>query len=119
MQNRDIIMSALAGILLIGSGAAGQQATTATEGPEIVVERKLPPSRDRLMRSVYIGDLDLKSAGGRQEMDKRVSKAVEDMCAIPSPIPGHKQDMTRPCRDEAWATARPQMEGAVRRAGGT
>jgi hypothetical protein len=52
-------------------------------------------------------------------MDKRVAKAVEDMCAIPSPIPGHERNMTKPCRDEAWETARPQMEGAIQRAAGS
>ena len=107
MYKRQIAAMTLNGAAMLASAAAAQQVTTAAQGPEIVVERKLPPSRDRLMRTVYIGDLDLKSVDGRQEMDKRVAKAVEEMCAIPSPIPGHKRNMTRPCRDEAWASARP------------
>jgi hypothetical protein len=49
-------------------------------------------------------------------MEKRVSKAVDYMCAIPSPIPGQEKAMTAPCREEAWASARPQMEGAMARA---
>lgn len=83
---------------------------------DIVVTRKLPPSKDRLVRVVYIGDIDLKDAAGRTEMEKRVSKAVDYMCAIPSPIPGQEKAMTAPCREEAWASARPQMEGAMARA---
>ena len=81
---------------------------------DIVVTRKLPPSKDRLVRVVYIGDINLKDAAGRTEM--RVTNAVDDMCAIPSPIPGQEKAMTAPCREEAWASARPQMEGAMARA---
>ena len=125
MQNRYIVTIMLAGAIAIGSAAAAQQqqtqqqVITGSDGPEITVVRKLTPSRDRLMRTVYIGDLNLKSADDRQMMEKRVAKAVQDMCAIPSPIPGQERGMTKPCRDEAWASARPQMEGAVQRAVGT
>ena len=83
------------------------------QGPDIVVTRMLPPSKDRLVRVVYIGDLDLTAHAGRHEMEKRVSEAVKHMCAIPSPIPGYKEEMERPCSEEAWASARPQMDGAV------
>jgi UrcA family protein len=99
--------------------AAAQPAGTAAQEPEILVVRKLPPSQDRLIRAVYIGDLNLKSAAGQQEMEKRVGKAIEDMCAIPSPLPTYKEKMTKPCRDEAWSSARPQMESAVQRARGS
>jgi hypothetical protein len=37
------------------------------------------------------------------------------MCAIPTPLPSYKGPMEKPCRDEAWASARPQMEFAVQR----
>lgn len=87
------------------------------QGSDIVVTRMLPPSKDRLVRVVHIGDLDLKADAGRQEMEKRVSNAVKHMCAIPSPIPGYKEEMERPCTEEAWASARPQMDSAVKIAG--
>lgn len=96
--------------------AAAQQ--TATQEPPIVVTRRLPPSQDLLVRTVYIGDLDLKSPAGQQEMEKRVTNAVNDMCAIPSPIPSYGPKMEKPCRDEAWASARPQMDQAKVRASG-
>ena len=86
------------------------------QAQEIVVTRKLPPSRDRLVRAVDIGDLDLKEDAGRAEMQKRIEQAIDHMCAIPSPIPGYGEAMTAPCRDEAWASARPQIDGAVARA---
>lgn len=118
MRNSNLALIAIAAFALPAGGASAQQPVTAVEGPEIVVVRQLPPSRDRLMRSVYIGDLDLKSAAGQQEMEKRVGQAVEYMCAVPTPIPGYGEEMARPCTDEAWASARPQMQQAVQRAGG-
>ena len=88
----------------------------AQEEGDIVVTRKLPPSKDRLVRAVYIGDIDLKGEAGRAVMEQRVKKAVDYLCEIPSPIPGYEKTMTAPCHEEAWASAKPQMEGAVTRA---
>lgn len=89
----------------------------AGEGPPIVITRRLPPSSDFMVRVVHVADLDLKTAAGQQEMEKRVSQAVDDMCAIPTPLPSYKGRMEKPCRDEAWAIARPQMNDAVQMAG--
>jgi len=112
------VLLALIG-LAAASGPAVAQPETTAQAPEIIVVRGLPPSRDRLMRAVYIGDLDLKTAAGQQAMEKRVEQAVVEMCAIPSPIPSYGEEMTRPCRDEAWASARPQMGRAVQKAAGS
>ena len=98
---------------------AAAQPSPAAQEPPIVIIRKLPPSADILVRTVYIADLDLKSASGQQEMEKRVGKAVEDMCVIVSPLPSYKGPLEKPCRDEAWASARPQMDSLVRAAGGS
>ncbi|HYX45589.1 MAG TPA: UrcA family protein [Sphingomicrobium sp.] len=98
---------------------APAQPTQAAQEPPIVIIRKLPPSADVLVRTVYVADLDLKSTGGQQEMEKRVGKAVEDMCVIVSPLPSYKGPLEKPCRDEAWASARPQMDSLVRAAGGS
>ena len=114
MPLRKLVYVALgcASLLAVEAAALAQ----AQEEGDIVVTRKLPPSKDRLVRVVYIGDINLKDAAGRTEMEKRVGQAVDHMCAIPSPIPGQKKAMTAPCREEAWASAKPQMEGAVARA---
>ena len=111
MSLRPITAVALVSASLIAFPAL---AVAQEQGADIVVTRVLPPSKDRLVRVVYIGDLDLKADAGRQEMEKRVSDAVEHMCAIPSPIPGYKEEMERPCSDEAWASARPQMDNALK-----
>ena len=92
-------------------------APAAAQAP-IVIMRKLPPSPDLLVRTVFIGDLDLTSANGQKEMEVRVSKAVDDMCTIPAPLPSYKGPMEKPCRDEAWTSARWQMRDAMERAHG-
>lgn len=109
----------LASVALFGlaaaAPAAAQPVQPAQEAP-IVITKRLAPSPDVLIRTVYIADLDLKSAAGQQEMEKRVGKAVEDMCVVVAPLPSYKGPLEKPCRDEAWASARPQMDLAVQRA---
>lgn len=119
MHKRYLPSLAVLGLALAGGTAAAQPLPPAAEGPEIVVVRQLPPSPDRLIRTVSIRDLDLKTDAGRKEMETRVGKAVEQMCAVPTPIPTYGEEMARPCTEEAWASARPQMEQAVQKAGGS
>lgn len=111
MQLRQLVYAAFGCASLIAA-----EAPAFAQGQEIVVTRKLPPSKDRLVRAVYIGDINLKDEAGRAEMEKRVGQAVDFICEIPSPIPGYEKAMTKPCREEAWASAKPQMEGAITRA---
>lgn len=99
--------------------AAAQPASSAAQEAPIVITRRLAPSPDVLVRVVYIADLDLKSAAGQQAMEARITKAVDDMCAIPSPIPSYGPAMEKPCRDDAWASARPQMERVISHARGS
>lgn len=107
---------ALLGVAVVASPAVAQPAPAAAQEAPIVITRTLPPSPDLLVRTVSIADLDLKSATGQQEMEKRVAKAVEDMCTIVAPLPSYKGPLEQPCRDEAWGSARPQMTFAVQRA---
>jgi len=82
------------------------------ENPEVVVRGQLP-DRDSVSRSVYIGDLDLSTPQGVAEMDKRVARAVDWICEIPAVVGYYKKAAERPCNEEGWASARPQMERAV------
>ena len=100
------------------AAAAAQPAARASQEAPIVITRRLPPSPDLLVRTVFIGDLDLSSAGGQKEMEVRVTKAVDDMCTLPTPLPSYKGVMEKPCRDEAWESARWQMREAMERAHG-
>lgn len=116
MQSKLRLASfAIFGLAIFGAPAGAQP--PAGEGPPIVITRRLPPSSDFIVRVVHVADLDLKTAAGRQAMEKRVGQAVEDMCAIPAPLPSYKGRMEKPCRDEAWGSARPQMNDAVLMAG--
>jgi UrcA family protein len=108
---------AVFGFAALGPATAQPAIPAAQEAP-IVITRRLAPSPDVIVRVVYIADLDLKSAAGQQAMEARVSKAVDDMCAVPSPIPTYGAAMEKPCRDDAWESARPQMKRVVDRAHG-
>lgn len=105
--------------LMIAVPASAQPAQPAGEETPIVIVHRLAPSPDVMVRTVSVADLDLRSAAGQQEMEKRVGKAVEDMCVIVAPLPSYKGPMEKPCRDEAWASARPQMELLTRSASGS
>lgn len=118
MQSKlKLSLLALLGVAAMEPALA--QSPQTIPGPPIVITRKLPPSADFWVRVVYVGDLDLKSATGQQEMEKRVSKAVDEICTLPTPLPSYKGQMEKPCRDEAWAGARSQMANAVQMAGGS
>lgn len=105
-------------VALASISAAAQPTQPAAQDSPIIVIGKLRPSPDLIVRTVHIGDLDLKTSSGKEEMEKRVGAAVDNMCAIPTPLPSYGPVMEKPCRDEAWGSARPQMEAAVQRSGG-
>ena len=107
---------AAASLLSLSGGATAQQDATAAQETPIVITKRLPPSQDVLVRTVYIGDLNLASAVGQQEMEKRVGAAVDDLCTIPRPLPSYKGVMEKPCRNEAWQSARWQMKAVTERA---
>ena len=99
--------------MMAGSALALEQGQNMqAENPEVVVRGQLP-DRDSVSRSVYIGDLDLATTEGVAEMDKRVAKAVDWICEIPAVIGYYKEAAERPCSEEGWASARPQMDRAV------
>lgn len=79
------------------------------EGPEIVVTGKASV-KDVVTRTVRVGDLDLKTDQGVAEMEKRVASAVDDICSIPAVVGYYGAKAEKPCRDEGWASARPQMD---------
>jgi UrcA family protein len=91
------------------------QEPQAVEGPEIVVTGKAS-EKDVVTRVVRIGDLNLATDEGVAEMQKRVASAVDDICAIPAVVGYYRDKAERPCRDEGWASATPQMDAALKKA---
>lgn len=107
-----------AGAWLVAASAISPvqaQEPAQVQGPDIVVTGKVA-EKDVVTQVVKIGDLNLASDVGVQQMEKRVASAVDYICAIPAVIGYYKQKSEAPCRDEAWAGARPQMDNAVQRA---
>jgi UrcA family protein len=100
------------------SFAAYAQEPQPAEGPEIVVTGKIS-DEDQVTRIVKIGDLNLAIDEGVMEMQKRVGAAVDDICAIPAVIGYYRQQAEKPCRDEGWASAQPQMDRAMEKARGS
>ena len=115
----QIRFATLAILVSFAGAVAAQIPSGELQEPSIVITHKMRPSPDLMVRTVYIGDLDLKSAKGQKEMEKRVGIAVDSICSIPTPLPSYKGRMEKPCRDEAWSSARPQMAKAVKRATGS
>jgi UrcA family protein len=91
------------------------QELQAGEGPEIVVTGKAS-DKDVVTRVVKIGDLNLTTDAGVKEMQRRVAAAVEDICVIPAVIGYYRDKAEKPCRDEGWASAAPQIDSALQKA---
>lgn len=99
--------------MMAGSAFAwGQDQTVQADTQEVVVRGRLP-DRDTVSRSVYIGDLELATPQGVAEMEKRVARAVDWICEIPAVIGYYKEAAERPCNEEGWGSARPQMDKAI------
>ena len=88
------------------------QEPSGSQGQEIVVTGKVA-EKDVVTEVVKIGDLNLATDPGVKEMERRVTSAVDYICAIPAVVGYYKQKSEAPCRDEAWASAKPQMDNAV------
>lgn len=94
--------------------AVGQEQPP-TEGQEVVVTGKVS-DKDQVTRVVRIGDLDLATDEGVKAMNKRVGAAVDEICSIPAVIGYYRDKAEKPCRDEGWASATPQMDRAMEKA---
>jgi UrcA family protein len=61
---------------------------------------------------VYVGDLDLSSDRGQRQLQRRVSQAVEKVCARPSTRLMHSTPVrrsVRSCQQQAWEGVRFQL----------
>jgi len=104
---RACASACLAGLFVLGSPVpvAAQDAAS-----DIIVEGVRPDLRRQVVR---VGDLDLTRREGQQEMMRRVAQAVYALCGSVDPV---EMQARMPCREQAWASARPQMERLMARA---
>ena len=109
---KTLVRTAGLAALLFGSASA-IVSPSAAQTPEIVVTAKPPP--DLMRRVVKTSDLDLATPAGQRELQKRVETAVQSLCKIPAPIAYYERVMNEPCRKEAWAGAKPQIDRQLKR----
>ncbi|MFC7535824.1 UrcA family protein [Sphingomonas sp. GCM10030256] len=97
--------------------AAPAPALAQDETQQIVVRGKqMPRGYGPVEMIVKIGDLNLSSRAGVGEMEKRVTNTIRLMCRINAPINASNKRESKTCSEFAWASARPQMDRAVRAA---
>jgi UrcA family protein len=106
-------LAGCAGLFLLAAPAAAQP-------QEIVVtgKMKIPEGFEAVKRVVSLKGLDLATAAGAAELQRRVDRAVNNICATPPPRTKQEKLDTKACSDFAWAGARPQIDRALQRARG-
>lgn len=85
---------------------------------EIIVtaNMKVPEGLEPVKMVVSIKDLDLRTPAGANRMEQRVGAVIKRFCGPPSRAARWQIKDSKTCSDLAWATARPQMDEALRKA---
>jgi UrcA family protein len=97
-------------VCLLAASLGVPVASLAQQAP-LIVEKHFDPETSRI---VHYGDLNLAEPIAQRTLYHRVEYAVYDLCGInPTGWAGIYPKATRVCSDEAWAIARPQIEGAI------
>lgn len=81
-----------------------------------VVFAALPLHAQTVSRTVRHADLDLTSPAGQQTLERRVNRAVGDVCGRHAGGNSMLYRQIRKCRDKAESGARAQMNVAIARA---
>lgn len=84
----------------------------------VTARMKAPEGMEQVKLVVGIEDLDLATAAGTSRMERRVSSVIKRFCEPPSRPARWQIEDSKTCSDYAWATARPQMDAALRKARG-
>ena len=97
------------GMMLTAAPIAVSAATTSHSGEVLVQALRSTGTEQRI---VYLADLRLKSPGAQKEILRRVSLAVESLCAagdmgVTDPITAFK------CNRVAWDSVKPQLDGLL------
>jgi UrcA family protein len=101
------------GVICLSEPAFAQQ-------QEIVVtgKTKIPNGYEPVKKVVSIKDLDLAKPADATKMEKRVRATITGMCAAPARPARWQLRDSKLCSDYAWASARPQMDAALKQAKG-
>lgn len=102
--------------LVVGAAISIIPNTPALAQQGVIIVQTAPPQYLNIQRVPY-GDLNLLTRAGEQSLDRRVSRAVENVCLYDN---GRWYGLSEPdhnhCVWGAWQRARPQMAGAINRA---
>ena len=114
-QHRRPIVSLVIGavVLALANPASAQDSDIVVTG-----KGKAPAGAELVTKKVSVGDLDLATPEGEQEMEQRVDAAVKQICWS-HPKPARWQiRQSEACSKFAWDGARPQMNSLLERARG-
>ncbi|ANY19658.1 hypothetical protein A6F68_01140 [Tsuneonella dongtanensis] len=86
--------------------------------PEIVVSARMPvpEGHEAVKLVVGIEDFDLTTPAGAAGMEKRIGAVIKRFCAPPPRAQRWAVKDGKACSEYAWASARPQMDQAVKAA---
>ncbi len=114
----SLFMAAAAGATLFSAGAYGQamEVVTVEAVREIIVGRSVigAPIKELTIRSrVTYADLDLTTAAGAAELQKRVTQTAKSTCdEIRIDLPAEGSSVEK-CFKDALADAQPQIDKAI------
>lgn len=115
-MRRNLTLSVAGGacLLWLATPAIAQEA-------EIIVtaNMKVPEGFETVKLLVNINDLDLSKPVGTDKLEKRVSMVIKRFCGPPPRAARWQVADSKVCSDFAWASAKPQMQEAVRKARGS
>jgi UrcA family protein len=99
---------ASAGIILITAARA------ASHEPPIVVTGDAGHNHELVRQTVNIADLDMATATGQAEAEKRISRAITMVCpAAAGNMPRYQRDHAVSCQKSARAQGKTQLDHAV------
>jgi UrcA family protein len=111
--------SACAAIFLssvaVGMVAVPQAVEARSPSTKPVVVTAPERDSDTIKQRVYFGDLNLASLPGEKLLNRRVGGAVREICLEITGRNANFHDSMN-CRGNAWGSARPQVQKAIRRA---
>jgi UrcA family protein len=107
---RQLAVSCIAGtgFLLMAAPALSQ------DNEIVILGQKLPDGHEAVRQVVKIGDLNLATAVGQTELQKRVEDALKLVCPkAEGNVPPHQRQDADACRTFAMQNAQPQIDNAI------
>ena len=72
-----------------------------------------PASAEVNVSFVHTADLDLSTAGGQRQLDRRLAQAAREVCGTASDVDLEGKNEIRRCRDQVLAKAKAEREALL------